>query len=266
MCQEATIRLLSNGWTKECSAAILQANEEESLMKKRNLYWGVMFILAAAFIVLHTMGVFEELSIVSVICSILLVPVIISSILKHNFAGITFPLAFMAILLDEPLGIESFTPWPALFTALFAAIGLTLLFPKKNAWYNTKPSNNKNFAGVSGEEVGDGEDIRIDSRWAGKSTYVRSKNIRSVTVEAAYAGTKIYFDDAEIKDSEAVVNISSSCSGVELYIPKRWHVVNELSSVASGIRENGASEDDITSKTLIIRGVCHASSVKIIRV
>ncbi len=234
-------------------------------MKKR-LYWGVMFLAAAVFIVLNAMDLLDGLSIFSIVFSVLLVPVIITGIQKHNFALITFPLAFIAIMFDETLGIESFTPWPALATALLSSIGLTLLFPRKHAWYNTKPESHPKYAGVGEQEYNDGENITINTRFNGSTRYIRSKTIRSVNIDASYAGAKIYFDNADIDGKEAVINIDSSFSGVELFIPRNWHVDNEISVMMGGVKEVGAEEADVTVKTIVLRGNCGFSGVTIHRI
>lgn len=235
-------------------------------MKTKKVYWGLMFILAAAFIVLHSAGVFDDIGVVSAVFAILLIPVIITSIIKHNFAGITFPLAIIAILFDEKLGIESFTPMPALFTALFLAIGLTLLFPRKHAWYNTKPISDRKVRGIGSEENIDGADIYINTRFGGTTRYIRSQCIKTVNIDASFGGAKIYFDGADIDGPEAIVNITSSFSGVDLYIPARWHVDNEITVSTGGVTEKGVQECEVTTKKITLRGNCGFSGVTIIRI
>jgi cytochrome c oxidase subunit IV len=83
-------------------------------MKNKNLIWGLFFILAGVALILDRTGLLGSVSVWSVVISLLLVPVIVTSVRHLNFWGIFFPMAIMAILFDETLGIEKFTPWPLL--------------------------------------------------------------------------------------------------------------------------------------------------------
>ncbi len=74
-------------------------------------------------------GVALILGVWSVVISLLLVPVIVTSVRHLNFWGIFFPMAIMAILFDETLGIEKFTPWPVLGAALLLSVGFSFIFP-----------------------------------------------------------------------------------------------------------------------------------------
>ena len=81
-------------------------------MKGKNLIWGLFFILAGAAVILSKLGLLGGVSALSVVISLLLIPIIVNSIRRLNFWGIFCPLAVMAILFAEPLGIEKLTPFP----------------------------------------------------------------------------------------------------------------------------------------------------------
>ena len=97
-------------------------------MKNKNLIWGLFFILAGVALILDRTGLLGSVSVWSVVISLLLVPVIVTSVRHLNFWGIFFPMAIMAILFDETLGIEKFTPWPVLGAALLLS-GIFIYFP-----------------------------------------------------------------------------------------------------------------------------------------
>ena len=78
-------------------------------MKNKNLIWGLFFILAGVALILDRTGLLGSVSVWSVVISLLLVPVIVTSVRHLNFWGIFFPMAIMAILFDETLGREVHT-------------------------------------------------------------------------------------------------------------------------------------------------------------
>ena len=107
-------------------------------MKNKNLIWGLFFILAGVALILDRTGLLGSVSVWSVVISLLLVPVIVTSVRHLNFWGIFFPMAIMAILFDETLGIEKFTPWRVLGAALLLSVGFSFIFPYRYRFTQSK--------------------------------------------------------------------------------------------------------------------------------
>lgn len=97
----------------------------------KNIFWGIFFIAAAAFVVVGSLGLLGNISGWTLAFSMVLVAWFIRSIIKVSFGGMLFSLAFGAILFDEFLGIEAITPWPVLGAALLGTIGLNMIFKKR---------------------------------------------------------------------------------------------------------------------------------------
>jgi hypothetical protein len=55
----------------------------------------------------------------------------VKSLLRINFAGILFSIAFICIIYDKQLGITAATPWTVLIAALLGSIGY---FNEKYNW------------------------------------------------------------------------------------------------------------------------------------
>lgn len=64
--------------------------------------------------------------------------------------------------------------------------------------------------------------------------------------------------------NEAIVNIEASCSGIELFIPKKWRVENQLNCVISGVEEKGRKIEEDNQKKLILKGKVSLSGITII--
>ena len=54
-------------------------------MKGKNLIWGLFFILAGAAVILSKLGLLGGVSALSVVISLLLIPIIVNSIRRLNF-------------------------------------------------------------------------------------------------------------------------------------------------------------------------------------
>lgn len=232
-------------------------------MKSKNIIWGLFFIAAAAVVILNQAGALGGVGIWTILISLLLVPVVISSVAKANFAGIFFSFAIYAILYAEPLGIEKYTPWPVLAAAAFLSVGLTMIFPNKHPGNH---HNGRNDPSNWPTDSTDGENIRISTKYSGSVKYVTSKNLKTADIECSFAGLKVYLDSAKLSGGQAVVNVYSSFGGLELYIPKEWKVVNDISCTFGGAEEKGLKGVENGENTLILKGTVKFSGISIFRV
>ena len=136
-------------------------------MKNKNLIWGLFFILAGVALILDRTGLLGSVSVWSVVISLLLVPVIVTSVRHLNFWGIFFPMAIMAILFDETLGIEKFTPWPVLGAALLLSVGFSFIFPYRYRFTQSKWTTHTTDNPAWDKSSDNGEYVRIDAKFSG---------------------------------------------------------------------------------------------------
>ena len=94
-------------------------------MKKKNVFWGLLFILGALAVLVSKLGVFEGVGFWSVLFSIGLIGILINGIIHRSWGTILFSTAFLAIVNSALLGIEKLVPWPVLGAAL---LGTCLLY------------------------------------------------------------------------------------------------------------------------------------------
>ena len=227
--------------------------------KKRNIVWGLTLILGALLVIFSQLGYFDTVGIPSLIITILLIPVIILSAASLNFSGILFPLAILGILYDDVLGIQALTPWPILIAALLLSLGLTFLFPRHQRWHHHSD------AGEVVDKVinePDSSDINLVNKFCGSIKYINTQTLRNMTIDSAFGGLKVYFDHADIAESQARIDMELSLSGVERFIPREWKVVDNVNYILGGSDEKG-TEADITCKTLVLDGKASFSGITI---
>lgn len=230
-------------------------------MKAKNIAWGLFFIAAAALIILSQTDILIGLSLWGVIITLAMIPIIIKSITCKSFGGIFIPLSIILIAFDDVLNIESFTPWPVLGCAVFLSVGFHFLFPYKRDWqknfdehFDTHISQNS-VADTDWSEVKtDGEHVYFNSRFTGSVKYMTSEPFTDVNIRSSFSGTKVYFDSAIIKENQAEVNIDAEFSGVELFIPKEWTLVNKVNCSFGGIDEKGLKGSNKNGQLLILNG------------
>lgn len=231
-------------------------------MKSRNLFWGVFFILAAVAVILNQLGILAGVSLVNLIITILLIPIIIKSAKSLNFSGILVPLAIIGIIYSDELGIQKLTPLPILGSAIFLSIGLSFLIHPKHSTFE-KDNKHEGFKDEESiNETNKGE-VNLFTKFTGSIKYINSSDLKNVNIDCSFGAMKVYFDNSKLQENEATVNLNVDFAGVELYIPKEWNVIDNVNCMFGGIEEKnnkGKTED----KKLILKGKVNFAGVEII--
>lgn len=209
---------------------------------KKNYFWGIFLVLAAAYLIISRLGYLPVAGVFTIIATIVCIAAFVHSLLHLSFGGMLFPLAFICILYDEPLGITAITPWTVLLAALLGTIGLNLIFSRakwKKHW-----NHHKNYMTGEREHFDNGENIEgeyiyMKSSFGSLLRYVTSDNLRCAELESNFSGVKIYFDNAKVPSGNATLNLDVNFSGVELFVPQNWKIINHLGSSFGGVSEKG---------------------------
>lgn len=223
----------------------------------KNIIWGLFFILIAAFVIVGSMGYFGDISVWTIIFGAGLAVWFVSGLVRLSWGNMLFPLAFAAILFDERLGIENLTPWPVLVAALFLTIGLNMIFKKKH-----KKDDGSDHVGAkvvwdkgdSVEEMSQ-DDITFSSEIVFSSSvrYITCQNLQRGEIENVFGNTTIYFDNAQLYEGHAVINVESVFGKTTLYIPKEWNVDLRVTKVFGGANEKG-KYTGTSGNSLVIEG------------
>lgn len=234
--------------------------KEVKQMKRKSIFWGILFILTAVFIVVSKLGYLQDVSLVKIIFAAIFVGLIISSLVRLWWVGVLFPAAFICIIFSEELGLTNLTPWPVLAIALLGSIGLSLIFSpiKKNK--NKSCNYHDGFSETIEEESGDV--VECYMKYGSSVKYIKSENFQKAVVKCSFGAMKVYFDNAKIPSGRAEVTLEVSFAGVELFIPREWNVINEVDAMLGGIDEKGKmlSSD---GPTLVINGSVSLAGVEI---
>lgn len=209
-------------------------------MKKKNIFWGVIFLLIAVCILIGELGYFPGVNVFKLLLAAVLVAIIIKSIPERSFAGILFPLAFLCILFDETLHIESLTPWPVLAVALFGSIGLSFLFPKKKGTENRNPYESADY-GEYGESVTreDGNCVEADVTFNAAIKYINSEHFERGRFSVSFGSLKLYFDQAKPQNATAWIETDTSFGTTIFYFPRDWNVSVNVSTSFGHVEEKG---------------------------
>ena len=225
------------------------------------IFWGLLFILAAAYLVACKFWSLPSISIFTILLTVFLVTIIIKGIKHVNFWEILFPIAFLCILYDEPLGITTLTPWTVLGAALLGSIGLyKMIKPKKEMHFEFEYDSDK--PGVSSSEQCTGENIKFENHFGESIKYINSDNFCNGHFENNFGSLSVYFAHAIIQNGTATAYVENHFGEIQLYIPKEWKVVNNLEHTFGSIDESGRQEGSSAS-TLILKGETSFGAIEI---
>ena len=236
--------------------------------KKRHtgkIFWGLFLVLAAAFLVVSKLGFMEGIGVVTILFAIFWVAILLEGVVKRSFGRVLFSLAFLCILFDEQLHIETITPWTVLIAALLGTIGLNLIFRRKRRWHRKNEWKEYTGGNPAGEDILNGNRIYFRTSFGSAVKYINSDNLEFASLECSFGAMKVYFDNASIPSGNATVDLDISFGGVELYVPKHWNVVNHTDASFGGVDEKNRCTTT-GSPVLTLTGDVNFSGVTIIYV
>lgn len=215
---------------------------------KRNWLWGLLFLVAAVAVVLKGFGWMVDIPWGQAIWTVVVVLIGVEAVRKRSVGGILYTLAFLAIIWDAELGIEAITPWPILAAATLAAIGIRLIFPRKDryvinvdgeekcyeSWSDMKEGAREEFC--SDEQSADGSSFNSESIFSGGTKYIDSQDFRTGNLEVVFGTQKLYFDNAQLHNGKGNLHVSVVFSTLEVYVPRGWKVITDVEKVFSGIK------------------------------
>lgn len=246
-------------------------------MRQKNWFWGIILIVGAAVLIASQLGLLSyKIGGFTIIATIVLIATLIQSLFGRSIFGSVFSLALLTMIWEGPLGIEQLDTGTILIAALLIWAGLSILFSRHHhigAHVDYHVNHHHNVIDAEEdfdedtetitEDAADAEEINVSIRMTQSVRYIQATNLKTANIYVSMAGAKIYFDDVDIPSGTATINLDASLSGVELYIPDEWHLINQLDSSLSGLDESG-SRVDADGPTVYLKGKLNLGGLTII--
>lgn len=205
-------------------------------MKNRNWFWGLIFILAAIFLIAGQTGAFAQIGAVSILATILLGALCIDSVIRRNSFGIFIPIAFLYNIYQKPLALMSLPLWQTLSAALLLSIGFSMIFGKHSYKKYSYHSNRLNHTVQTIDENNPSAHVKFYS----SSKYLHSDCLQSGNFSVSFADLEVFFDQTTLSPNGAEIYVDCSFGDINLYVPRSWRVVDSVSVSFGGV-ENEVS-------------------------
>lgn len=228
------------------------------MKKRKNIFWGILLIAGAIFIIANSLGYMEDVNAFKVVVGVVLAGIFVENIVRVNFAGILFSAAVFCIVFDSELGIEAITPWPVLATALLGTIGLQLLFGSSQI-----KKKNKNYFDTQDINVQDGEYTMYATRFGDVTKHVNTDSFKEANFDCKFGSLRVYLDNAVMKKDNATVYVDVAFGDMQLYIPRTWRVEQKVHTAFGDVKVQANNYPGEITHTLCIKGNVSFGDLKI---
>ena len=217
------------------------------------LFWGVILILAAVILVLDAVGAelgfLNGIPVFRSIIVLLLLSVAVEQLVKREFVGFFFALAFAFIIYEKQiagwLSLEDtniISDWTVLLVALLLSIGFSLIFKKKTFTYCGNKAKHK----IAGSYV----------------TNIDCSVFDEMIVNNELGSCEVHFSNVDGYTGNGVLHINNELGDMKIYVPADWTVTNRIKNELGSVKISGSFNSG--GKTLIIDGENELGSVEIL--
>ncbi len=232
--------------------------------KLKSILSGILLIGLSVCLILWKMNILAlpfELAGVSTwgwIIAIVLVVIFFHSLLDFFYPGVFFPLAGLAIIFDDALGITAITPWIVLLVALLLSIAFEKLIPsswtRRHIYKHFKKedhhvnidmdctSDHNNSDAFKDDSRDENEYVFHSIKMGDASKYIRSTNLKKADLSVEFGELRVYFDKAEVPSGQVNISARVAFGSMTLYIPRGWDVINKTSAAFGDSKDNKYEE------------------------
>jgi predicted membrane protein len=195
-------------------------------MKNKNWFWGLIFILAAIFLIAGQTGAFGEFGALSILATIFLLAISIDSLIHRSFFGVFLPIAGLYFIYQKPLGLMFISTWMLAAAAVLLSIGFSMIFGGHSHKKYNYHSKRLDGTVQTTDENNPSVQVKFDSC----SKYLHGDCLQSGNFSASFADLEVFFDQTTLSPDGAEIYVDCSFGNINLYIPRSWRVAESVSA------------------------------------
>lgn len=248
------------------------------MMKRKNIYWGLILILVGLTMVLNIMGVFGGFSIFRLAWSIIFASLVLNSLYKWNFISASLYSAILAHINAEVLGLKG-NIFLIYVASILIGFGLNILLSRRRFFNKINPKiiindevhNFSNFEALKREYEsrktdGDlkGQHVSFENNFGSSVRYIKSTNLKSARIENNLGTSNVYFNDATFSDEGCIIDVECNLGKVNIYLPQEINYQNNIAQAMGSINSGPSFHADDTYPTVFLQGEVNFGEINIV--
>ncbi|MGE5679592.1 MAG: LiaF domain-containing protein, partial [Bacillota bacterium] len=171
---------------------------------------------------------------------------------SNDRAGLIIMLVGLIFLISKYFYFNVWTLWPVLLIIL----GLYILFNIRRSPRIDLGRRVRNRLEDNGQALNEDyiDDIAV---FSGSKRFVTSQNFKGGKITAIFGGSEIDLGQSRLAPGNNVLDILTIFGGTEIYVPKDWKVIMDITPVFGGFSDDRRRDpNQVTDpeRTLIIKG------------
>lgn len=225
-------------------------------MKRKNWFWGLLFLAAAVCIIAFQAGAFVSLGFWSIAAAVVLAALCIDSLIDRNFFGVFIPLGLLYLIFEKPFELPVVTFWPLMFAAVLASIGLSILVHGRRHGRKWEKEWKEHWGGHGREteEKVDGNDVCVKTSFDQSCKYLHADSLEKAYLSVSFGKMSVYFDQVQLSPKGAEVFAEVSFGLMALYLPKGWRVEDHTEAGMGAVKYEGHAAPAENAPVLTLGG------------
>jgi hypothetical protein len=203
-----------------------------------NFIWGGLLLCAAVLVVVNQFDGFRNIGTGSIIIAFLALAFLVQCIVNLHFTMLPVPLAALYVIFRAPLGLPYIKTWPLIAASVLAAIGLSVLFPRRHChgrkfW---RQNQEECHPRTRVEDGGNDNNPFISVSFGSVSRHINAGCLETARLNCHFGELELFFDQAELSPEGAEVILNCNFGAISLYVSKHWRIIDRLNCSLGGVK------------------------------
>jgi hypothetical protein len=212
-------------------------------------------LLAAVLVVVNQFDGFRNIGTGSIIIAVAALAFLVQCMVNLHFTPLPIPLAALYVIFQAPLGLPYIKIWPLIAASVLAAIGLSVLFPRRH--YHGRKFRRYNQEGCHPrtrvEDGGNDNNPSVSVSFGGTTRHLHADSLETVRLNCHFGALELFFEQAELSPNGAEAILNCNFGSISLLVPKHWRIIDRLNCSLGGVdidRRFSAPEENAPQLTL----------------
>ena len=224
--------------------------------RNRNWMWGILLLLLAAGLVANQFWMFGPFGFWTIAAAVTALVLLVSAITHRTISTLPFVAALVYVVLRNLELVPHVAAWILFVAALLASAGIGLIFPQKvpkgarvavgsfadwdeDDWDDYDEDERDEYRKRARATMGEiDNNPSVSVSFGSTSRYLHADRLETAALSCNFGGMGVYFDQVELAPDGATVHLDCKFGGIDIYVPRHWHVEEQIHCTVGGVDIN----------------------------